>query len=48
MHLELTPDAIIEEIQEIVVEQQKEFERIWNEILRELKKERIYLVNETQ
>ena len=30
MHLELTPDAIIEEIQEIVVEQQKEFERIWN------------------
>ena len=48
MHLEHTPDAIIEEIQDIVVEQQKEFERIWNEILRELKKERIYLLNETQ
>ncbi|MBK8496673.1 MAG: polyphosphate kinase 1 [Chitinophagaceae bacterium] len=48
MHLELTPDAILEEIQEIVVEQQREFERIWNEILRELKKERIFLVNETQ
>ncbi|MBK6634964.1 MAG: polyphosphate kinase 1 [Chitinophagaceae bacterium] len=48
MHLELTPDAILEEIQEIVVEQQREFERIWNEILRELKKERIFLVNENQ
>ena len=43
-----TPAAIIEEIQEIVIEQQKEFERIWNEILRELKKEKIYLVKETQ
>ena len=48
MHLELTPHAILEEIQEIVVEQQKEFDRIWNEILRELKKERIHLLKETQ
>lgn len=48
MHLELTPDAILEQIQDIVVTQQKEFERIWNEILRELKKERIFLINETQ
>lgn len=48
MHLEHAPEAILEEIQEIVVEQQKEFDRIWNEILRELKKERIHLVNETQ
>ena len=48
MHLELTPGAILEEIQEIVLEQQKEFERIWNEILRELKKEKIFLVNENQ
>jgi polyphosphate kinase len=38
----------LEEIQEIVIEQQKEFERIWNEILRELKKQKIQLVNETQ
>src|SRR5215204_543594 len=45
MHLELNPDTIIEEIQQIVVEQQREFERIWKEILRELKKERIHLVN---
>lgn len=48
MHLELSPGAILEEIQEIVIEQQKEFERIWNEILRELKKQKIQLVNETQ
>ncbi len=48
MHSELNPDAILEEIQEIVVTQQKEFERIWNEILRELKKERIHLINEKQ
>ncbi|MEO7307001.1 MAG: polyphosphate kinase 1 [Ferruginibacter sp.] len=48
MHLELSPDAILDEIQEIVVEQQKEFERIWKEILRELKKERIHIVNENQ
>jgi polyphosphate kinase len=48
MHLELTPHAILEEIQEIVVQQQKEFDRIWNEILRNLKKERIHIVNERQ
>ena len=48
MHLELTPHAILEEIQEIVVDQQKEFDRIWNEILRELKKERIHILNEKQ
>ncbi len=48
MHLELSPGAILEEIQEKVMEQQKEFERIWNEILRELKKQKIFLVNEKQ
>ncbi|MGB4845400.1 MAG: polyphosphate kinase 1 [Ferruginibacter sp.] len=48
MHLELTPDAILEEIQEIVVAQQKEFDRIWNEILRELKKQKINLVSDKQ
>jgi polyphosphate kinase len=48
MHLELAPEAILEEIQEKVMEQQKEFERIWNEILRELKKQKIFLINEKQ
>jgi polyphosphate kinase len=46
MHHEMNPNLILEEIQDKVVEQQKEFERIWNEILRELKKEKIFLVTE--
>ena len=48
MHLEMSPELILKEIQEKVVVQQKEFDRVWNEILRELKKEKIFLVNETQ
>ena len=48
MHLEQTPEAILEEIQEKVIVQQKEFDRIWNEILRELKKEKIHIINEKQ
>ena len=48
MHLEMNPSLILEEIQEKVLEQQKEFERIWNEILRELKKQKIFLVNENK
>ncbi len=46
MHQLLNPKSILEEIQEKVLLQQKEFERIWNEILRELKKEKIFLVTE--
>jgi polyphosphate kinase len=46
MHLELDPGRILEEIQEKTMAQQKEFERVWNEILRGLKKENIILVNE--
>lgn len=48
MHLEVSPEIILEEIQEKVVEEQKEFDRIWNEILRELKKQKIFLINEKQ
>ncbi len=48
MHLEVSPGMILEEIQEKVVEQQKEFDRIWNEILRELKKQKIFLVDDKQ
>src|SRR5258705_7301507 len=48
MHLEASAGLILEEIQDKVVEQQKEFDRIWNEILRELKKEKIFLINENQ
>ena len=46
MHLEADPQNILDEIQEKVLIQQKEFERVWNEILRELKKQNINLVNE--
>ncbi|HMC99674.1 MAG TPA: hypothetical protein VKH37_05960, partial [Ferruginibacter sp.] len=48
MHLESAAGSILDEIQDIVMVQQKEFERVWNEILRELKKQKIYLVNEKQ
>jgi polyphosphate kinase len=48
MHLEASPEKILEKINAKVIEQQNEFNRIWNEILRELKKEKIFLVNDTQ
>ena len=48
MHLEVSPEMILEEIQEKVLLQQKEFDRIWNEILRELKKQKIFLINDRQ
>lgn len=46
MHLELDPQSILDEIQEKVLIQQREFERTWKEILRELKKEKIHLVTD--
>ncbi len=48
MHLEVSPEMILEQIQERVIGQQKEFDRIWNEIIRELKKQKIFLINEKQ
>ncbi len=48
MHLEEDPQHILDEIQEKVLAQQKEFERIWKEILRELKKENIQFVTDTK
>lgn len=46
MHLELDPESILEEIQEKVSIQQTEFERVWNEIIKELKKQKIFFVND--
>ena len=46
MHLELDPEKILEEIQEKVLNLQNDFEQIWNEIIRELKKEKIFLIDE--
>jgi len=48
MHLEENPLKILEDIQMIVLQQQNEFNRIWEEILIELENEKIYLVNEEQ
>lgn len=46
MHLEESPGIILEQIQDIVLKQQSEFDRIWNEILRDLKKQKIFLIDE--
>ncbi|MEO7531907.1 MAG: polyphosphate kinase 1, partial [Sediminibacterium sp.] len=46
MHLEEAPQNILDQIQTIVLQQQNEFHRIWTDILKELKKEKIYLVDE--
>ncbi|MFT3907906.1 MAG: polyphosphate kinase 1 [Ferruginibacter sp.] len=46
MHLEEDPQSILDEIQEKTVAQQTEFERVWEEILVELKKQKINIVNE--
>ena len=48
VHLEAGPQKILDEINAKVTEQQDEFNRIWNEILRELKKQKIFLVTEKQ
>ncbi len=48
MDLEESPQQILDEIQLIVLEQQTEFTRIWNSILQDLKKEKIFLVTEQQ
>lgn len=46
VHLEKFPEIILEDIQEKVIRMQSEFEKIWNDILSELKKKKIYLIDE--
>src|SRR5436309_1633006 len=46
MHLENDPDKILEEIQTTVLNQQNEFNRIWEGILEEMKHQGIFLVTE--
>ena len=46
MHLEEDPQSILDQIQTTVLSQQNEFNRIWEGILKELKKEKITLVDE--
>ena len=46
MHLEASPESILEQIHEKVMEQQIAFDRIWKDILKELKKEKIFLITD--
>ena len=46
MHLEQTPEKILEEINEKVTIQQNQFNRTWANILGELKNQKIFLVTE--
>ena len=48
MHLEKNPKQILEQIQEIVLEQQNEFGRIWQQLQADLKRQGIRLVTEKQ
>ena len=48
MHLEINPEAILEEILSKVLILQNRFEKIWNKILSELKKNKIFIVNQNQ
>jgi polyphosphate kinase len=46
MHLEMSPELILEEIQSTVLMQQSEFARIWEGIRQELRNEKIFLLEE--
>lgn len=48
MHLEQDPGEILAEIQEIVLDQHGEFNRIWEELRNEMAANRIYLVSQTE
>lgn len=48
MHLEQEPAEILSDIQEIVLDQQGEFNRIWDEVRGELAYNKIFLVNEKE
>ncbi len=45
-HFEDNPEEILEKIQVIVLQQQNEFNRIWNGIVEELKQQKIFLPDE--
>jgi polyphosphate kinase len=46
IHMEHDPQHILQDIQTIVLEQQNEFNRIWTGIIKELKKQHIWLVDD--
>ncbi|MBC7849954.1 MAG: polyphosphate kinase 1 [Chitinophagaceae bacterium] len=48
VHLEHAPGKILEQIQDIVIEQQEEFGRIWRGIREQMEKENIRIITEKQ
>lgn len=48
MHLEQNPQSILDQIQEILFDQQEKFDSTWNEIIHDLKEEKIYIINENE
>ncbi len=48
MHLEQSPEQILEDINTIVTTQQNQFNRTWSNILLELKNQKIFLVDDKQ
>jgi polyphosphate kinase len=48
MHMEKNPKKIMEEIHQIVLLQQNEFNRIWNEIVVEMKNNNVFIKTEKQ
>jgi polyphosphate kinase len=48
MHMEETPSLVLNEIQHVVLKQQNEFDRIWEDIQLQLQKQHIYLKTDNQ
>ena len=48
MHLEADPQQILDDIQMTVLNQQSEFARIWDDVQRQMKHQKIHLVTETE
>lgn len=48
MHLEVSPERILQDIQSIVLEQGDEFDAIWSGIRKEMENEKIFIVTETE
>src|SRR3954464_15033117 len=46
MHMEIAPNKILDEIQQVVLDQQSQFNRIWEGLNKELEKEKIFLVSD--
>ena len=48
MHLETDPQQILDDIQMTVLNQQSEFARIWDDVQRQMKHQKIFLVTESE